>query len=448
MNFTQAQTNGWEKVDDGIVGPIVSFYSNFEEDSTLYVGGQFEYCVPNGPWPLEICQRSITAIKDNEFILIPSGTPFWGNVHRITNYKNDIYIGLSSGGQRSLFHLDKINSTWIDLSDSLFDYQGQIGGGVRGLELYNGELLIGGSFLKLNQDTVFGTVLWDGVKFKPFWNYTPESGMIQFILNDIAVYKGEVYAAGSFIVSPYGNGLSLIKFNGEKWVPVGVPYMLGNTASYALEVYNNELYVGGFIKKADGYAGNYIMRWNGTSWNELGTSVNAPVLDMIVYNNDLYVCGIFTHAGGENAMYIARWDGSQWHKIDDSVFDWNFNINTMVVHDEYLYIACGPTINGDTFNRIARRYVGPKNTDDIEDIINIYPNPMAEQLTLEYDLDKVSDFKFALYDVVGNIVYEEQNSNVYGYYYYSIPTVNLAAGLYIARVELNGKTISKKIIKN
>jgi hypothetical protein len=66
---------------------------------------------------------------------------------------------------------------------------------------------------------------------------------------------------------------------------------------------------------------------------------------------------------------------------------------------------------------------------------------------LEYNLDKTSNFKFALYDVLGNIVYQEENPTAYGYYHYSLPTLNLAQGLYIARIELNGHTMARKIIK-
>jgi hypothetical protein len=83
----------------------------------------------------------------------------------------------------------------------------------------------------------------------------------------------------------------------------------------------------------------------------------------------------------------------------------------------------------------------------IENKFKIYPNPANEQLTIEYTLDKPNDSKVTLYDVLGNIVYQYYMDKAYGSYSYSISTNNLAAGMYVARIEINGNLISKKIIK-
>jgi hypothetical protein len=364
----------------------------------------------------------------------------------ILRYNNNIHIGMSYSINPSLEYFNSNENSWINLTDSLTTEGGLTGGGVRTLQPCNGKLLFGGSYIKINNDTTFGIGLWDGSQFDPFWHYNVQSGVTRFIVTDLNFYHGELYAGGSFDIAPYGEGISLVKFDGEKWVPVGQPYMIG-ASTYALQVYNDELYVGGFFKKQQGFAGDFIMKWDGENWHDVG-GLNQAVKDMIVYNGDLYVSGGFTVAGGtENAMHIARWDGTQWHKIDDSVFDWNFDIECMAVHNEYLYIACGPTINGDTVNRIARRYIGPEQTEDIEDIIKIFPNPATDYLTLEYNLTTASSFTFALYDVLGNIIYQESKPQAYGYYYYTIPTLNLANGMYIARITLNGKTMAKKVLK-
>ncbi|UPT68238.1 MAG: T9SS type A sorting domain-containing protein [Sphingobacteriales bacterium JAD_PAG50586_3] len=432
-----AQT-GWEKIENGVASKVACFYNDLS-DNQLYVGGTFKFA-NNTP------QNFITRINSSFHFDSINTTSITNVVYDIEKYNGNIYVGMATSVYPTLKYFDTINNTWINLSDSM-SVDGLTGGPVRALRQYNDKLLVGGGFLKINNDTVFGITYWDGTKFQPFWYYTPQSGVTRFFVTDLMIYHGEVYAGGSFDISPYGNVISLVKFDGTKWVPVGLPYLIGGSV-YALQVYNDELYVGGFFKKQQGFAGDFIMKWDGTNWHDVGGGLNQVVKDMIVYNGSLYVSGSFTVAGGtENAENIVRWDGSQWHKIDDSFFDWNHDIECMAVHNEYLYIACGPTINGDTVNWIARRYIGPEETKDIEEIINIYPNPVTDNLTLEYNLDKASNFKFALYDVLGNIIYQEEKPNAYGYYYYTIPTLNLANGLYIARIELNGNTMVKKIIK-
>jgi hypothetical protein len=430
---------GWTTVDNGVSSKVACFYNDLS-DNYLYVGGTFKFA-NNTP------QNFITRINSNSGFDSINTTSITNVVYDIEKFNGNIYIGMSTSAYPALKYFDAANNTWINLSDSMTADDGWPGGGVRALHQYNDKLLVGGGFLKINNDTVFGITYWDGNKFEPFWHYTPQSGVTRFYVTDLMIYRGEVYAGGSFDIAPYGTSISLVKFDGEKWVPVGLPYMIGG-GPYALQVYNDELYVGGFFKKQQGFAGDFIMKWDGANWHDVGGGLNQVVKDMIVYNGSLYVSGTFTVAGGtENAENIVRWDGSQWHKIDDSYFDWNHDIECMAVHNEYLYIACGPTINGDTVNWIARRYIGPEEQKNVEDIIKIFPNPVTDNLTLEYNLDKTSNFKFALYDVLGNIVYQEENPTAYGYYQYLIPTQNLAQGLYIARIELNGHTMARKIIK-
>ena len=52
------------------------------------------------------------------------------------------------------------------------------------------------------------------------------------------------------------------------------------------------------------------------AWNDLGGGLNEWVFDIEVVGSDIYVGGWFTNAGGNpNADYIARWDGSTWNAL-------------------------------------------------------------------------------------------------------------------------------------
>jgi hypothetical protein len=50
-----------------------------------------------------------------------------------------------------------------------------------------------------------------------------------------------------------------------------------------------------------------IARWNGTTWQPLGTGIGGGVYALTVYNGELIAGGNFTTAGGNVSAYWARW---------------------------------------------------------------------------------------------------------------------------------------------
>jgi hypothetical protein len=78
-------------------------------------------------------------------------------------------------------------------------------------------------------------------------------------------------------------------------------------------VYNGELIAGGEFTTAGGVTANRIARWNGTTWQALGTGMSGGyypyVLALAVYNGELIAGGGFTitTAGGQVSAYWARW---------------------------------------------------------------------------------------------------------------------------------------------
>lgn len=429
--FKSTAQTGWEPMGSGLNGYVSCFF-NDADNHILYIGGQFN----NSPIA---SQKNITIINGDYWDSIPSGNNFWGPVTTINKFEDNIYIGLF-GVQSLLF---KLNNKWIDTTELIKYYDGS-NGLIRKIIPFNNGVLLCGNFNLAAGDTAQSIVMWNGTSFQYFEKIGIDGNASFYNINDVAIYHGEIYICGDLFDGQ--NSRYILKWNGDNWEDVSGG-LQGSCEAICLEVFNDELYIGGYFLQQDGNTGSYIQRWNGLEWNSLGNGVNMRVKDMTAYGGNLYICGQFSIAGNENAQYIAKWNGSQWNKIDDSVFDSNFDIATLAVYNEYLYIACGPTINGDTVNRIARRYIGPEEQKNVEDIIKIFPNPVTDNLTLEYNLDKTSNFKFALYDVLGNIVYQEENPTAYGYYHYSLPTQNLAQGLYIARIELNGHTMARKIIK-
>ncbi len=84
----------------------------------------------------------------------------------------------------------------------------------------------------------------------------------------------------------------------------------------AIAVVGTDVYVGGDISSMSGNpTASHIAKWNGTSWEALGSGVDGVVRAITVSGSDVYVGGQFTTAGGISSPGIARWDGSAWHSV-------------------------------------------------------------------------------------------------------------------------------------
>ncbi len=127
-------------------------------------------------------------------------------------------------------------------------------------------------------------------------------------VNATAVYNNELYAGGN----------SIVKWNGTTWSDVGgIP----GGVIYAMAVYNNELYVAGSFGSAGGVTASNIVKWNGTGWSDVGGGITGDwyygnsVFALCVYNNELYAGGKFTTAGGVATRDIAKWNGAAWSDL-------------------------------------------------------------------------------------------------------------------------------------
>ena len=149
----------------------------------------------------------------------------------------------------------------------------------------------------------------------------------------ITVYNGELVVGGSF--SAYVGGTLIqypARFDGHAWSPVGTGV---NGTVNALATYNGELIVGGYLWSAGGVSVGNIARWNGANWAPLvaGEGPNGPVYALAEDQGALMVGGSFWSAGNVIAGLVARWNGSgAWsglrnglnrQGLDDFVFDFS-----------------------------------------------------------------------------------------------------------------------------
>jgi len=164
----------------------------------------------------------------------------------------------------------------------------------------------------------------------------------------LAVYNGELYAGGTFNMVEGNLNRYLARWNGTSWQSVG---SVGNNV-YALTVYNGELVAAGYFTQIGGVLANRVARWNGAVWQTLGAGLNDWTISLQVWNGELVAGGWFTTAGGVAANRIARWNGSAWQPLGAGT---NAEVICIGVYSSGL-IAAGrfTTAGGVAATRIAR----------------------------------------------------------------------------------------------
>jgi hypothetical protein len=101
----------------------------------------------------------------------------------------------------------------------------------------------------------------------------------------------------------------IAKWDGSNWSDVGggADNYTGATTVSTFTVFNNELVVGGNIDSLGLIPVNYIGKWDGSTWTQLGSGTNNTVLALACLHDTLYAGGLFPVAGGNAAPFIAEW---------------------------------------------------------------------------------------------------------------------------------------------
>ena len=82
-----------------------------------------------------------------------------------------------------------------------------------------------------------------------------------------------------------------------------------------------KLYAGGTFTAIGGVSASRVARWDGTSWEALGSGITngIQVNSLAIWNDGtapaLYVGGEFSSAGGVACSHIAKWDGLSWSPL-------------------------------------------------------------------------------------------------------------------------------------
>jgi hypothetical protein len=256
-----------------------------------------------------------------------------------------------------------------------------LGAIVHSLCVYRNKLYVAGCFSKAGGLDVQDIAVWSGGNWaqvvsdkKSAHKPNQINGIDGVFSEPLCVYNDELFVGGTITKADDIDVRYLARWNELRWDSVAdvfpkARHSLPTAGIYSMAVYKNELYTaGGFDTAIYGY--HCIMKWNSNKWFDVGGGTNSGIFTLFVYAGKLYAGGSFTKAGKDSAKHIAAWDGSKWEAVGagfDGIPDWPLHARRGLVTciAEYkgdLYAGGDFTSsNGTPVLHIAKLNLGGKN---------------------------------------------------------------------------------------
>lgn len=254
--------------------------------------------------------------------------------------------------------------------------------------------------------------------------------------------SANVYAGGKFDSAGTIKANNIAKWNGTSWDSLGSGV---NGVVKALLAYNGKLYAGGNFTTAGGMPANNIAVWNGSAWSALGTGTNGAVYALTIHNGDLYAGGGFTQAGGNTVNNVAKWDGTNWSALAGGR---NNEVYALASFKGDLY-AGGKFTGGmsDTAKYIARfmdtTLIGIQELNS--NVFSTYPNPTTGVFTITTEQTAIKNIE--VINVLGEKVYWLNVHTLLNH----TSTIDLSSkpnGIYFLQLKTENGIANKKIIIN
>lgn len=310
-----------------------------------------------------------------------------------------------------------------------------INSAVKCMEVYNGDLYVGGLMTSINGVTCSRIAKWNGSA----WSNV--DGGVNGSFEEVTAmveYHGWLYVAGDFYSVGTGNlpAVGIARWNGTQWDSVGAG-VGGWITALEVDTVNDLLYVAGQFT----YAGDSVVFgvavWNDTVWRPVGTGLDTlwATTDLEMFNGELYACGatVTVTTYGDTLRNIYKFNGTKWVSVDGGA---NNSVIMMEVFQNNLYAAGGfvTEFGGVPANGIAcygttcPTSVGiPEQPPPIP--FQMYPNPNDD--VLHITTQDPSELVFRLYNSTGQLVAEEKFRGQLEY-----STKELASGNYTVQISL------------
>jgi len=139
--------------------------------------------------------------------------------------------------------------------------------------------------------------------------------------------------------------------------------------------HSGKLLIGGeFTDAGSVLNADYIARYNGSSWESLGSGLNAACYEILVGSQEVYVAGDFTIAGGLSLTdRVAIWANGSWMPLDIDLPGTNTVHSFVSASDGSLYIGGAFSTAGETPDENAETGIVALNFEAASASANTYP---------------------------------------------------------------------------
>ncbi|MBU1720147.1 MAG: PKD domain-containing protein, partial [Bacteroidetes bacterium] len=271
-------------------------------------------------------------------------------IYDVFVHNDDLYIAGTfwNIGNQSIQHIAKWDGQEWTATGSFDMYAGGV---AHAIAMWGDKIVYGGEF-RYAGDHVPGTAkiaLWDGTQ----WLSTGINMDGYGTGNSVKVVKvkGQLYIAGSTLYIDSIPNNSPIRWDGTNWEVVGGGVSGWGWAPKRMEIYHDQLVVGGDFCYAGGQLAYAIALWDGQLWHDLDTGLNGSVRALTVdtINDFIYAGGFFKHAGGDggtSVRFLARWNSESWERVgSENLENWKGvfenGVYSAVMYHRELYVG-GP----------------------------------------------------------------------------------------------------------
>lgn len=214
----------------------------------------------------------------------------------------------------------------------------------------DGQLLVGGAFYIEAEDRTVGRVArWDGNS----WQQLGEE--FDAGVGSLAVgSNGHVYAAGDFKHAGTTASRAIARWDGSAWQPVGTgTEVVDGGAAAVAALPNGDVVLGGRLSwYVDNVRWSHLARWNGSNWLPMGAGpIDSPQCMSVQPDGKLLVGGNFVQLGGISSEPIIRWDGTSWSNIGDL---FTGTVNGVSYASDSDIVVVGTIRRGGSYRGIAR----------------------------------------------------------------------------------------------
>ena len=164
-------------------------------------------------------------------------------------------------------------------------------------------LCIGGGFKNSGTDSIKNCGSWNTTAFSSFGTGTV-NGVSDTVLC-MTIFNGNLYVGGMFLKAGGVTVNGVAMWDGSTWHAVGSGF---DVSVHTLAVYNGALYAGGDFLNSGTTPTKHIAKLVGTQWTAVGGGINDDVDVMYPWNGDLYIGGDFTQAGTITANHVCKWN--------------------------------------------------------------------------------------------------------------------------------------------